>query len=269
MSVCVALGGCDGDDTSVPEGALARVGDTVIDATTLEQLNAQLGAYGQARFRGPGEANLLQSAINLELLAQEGERLGLGRDPRVEWAVVEDLAARELTTQRNERVPYEEVAEDIDALRAAFEADPERFIDPQQRGVEGVVYRDFLEAEAALARVVAGETTFEDEAQARADEQDRELVSTPLSPRDDERFPGAHPFLFGEGLEAGDPVPVPLFFGRSVMIGSVLAEDGSHLEFDDPVVRERVIEAVRAPLVADADEAIAAELAERYPESAP
>lgn len=269
MSVCVALGGCGADSAEVPEGALARVGDTVIDPASLESLNAQLGAYGQARFRGQGEASLLQSAINLELLAQHGERLGLDSDPRVAWAIVDDLAERELSTQRNERAPYDEVAADVDALRAAFDAEPDRFVDPQLRGVRGVVFRDLLEAEAALDRVRAGETTLDEEASARSDEQDQGVVSTPMSPRDDERFPGSHPFLFQQDLGEGDVIPVPLFFGRSVMIGEVLVEQGEHRDFDDPVVRERVIEVVRAPAVAAADADIESELAERYPEQQP
>src|SRR5688572_13563891 len=101
-------------DEGVPDGKLARVGDVVLGPDDLAGVQAQLGAYAQLRFRGEeGRASLLEALVTAELLAQEAIAAGLGDDPRVHWAVLEEIATLARNAELERRVPYAEVAADV------------------------------------------------------------------------------------------------------------------------------------------------------------
>ena len=92
MAAMVMLA-CEARVDTVPEGAVALVGDQVIEAEQIEATHAQLDAFGQARFRGPhGRRALIDASISETLLVMEARDAGLADDPRVEWAVIEELA---------------------------------------------------------------------------------------------------------------------------------------------------------------------------------
>ncbi len=57
---------------------------------------------------------------------------------------------------------------------------------------------------------------------------------------------------------------------RSLVVGYLYdVVPAEPLAFDDPAVQERLVNAVRAPLLREARATLLAELAERYPEAEP
>lgn len=247
----------------MPEGAYARVGDAVIGPDLIDGAQARLDAYGQARFRGPeGRRALLEAVIQEELLVQEARDAGLHRDPRVEWAVYEELAELQRAATLERRLPRAEVAADTEALRARYDATREDFRLPERRSMRSIPYRTFDEAEAAIARLQAGEVDLV----ALAQEEGADVLRTKMMRRNDDDFPGFHELLFADDLEQGDPLAHPVLSGDLVLVG-VLAEVqlASYRPFEDAEVQEQLVgaelEARRAPIEAG----LAAELAEQFP----
>ncbi len=253
---CGLLTACAAQE-GVPEGKLAVVGDVVLGPEDLGELRIQLGAYAQRRFRGPeGMRGLLAAVVDAELLAQEAVRAGLGDDPRAKWALLEEVALLYLNAELERRVPYVEVERDTVALRAYYDAHPQEFTRPERRSVRGAVFRTFRQAEAAQEKLLSGLPLGEL----------GELANTPLLARDDERFPGMHPVLFTAGPR-GALLPRPVVNGDVLMVGTVHeVEPATVLSFEDPKVRERLVKAVRAPLLGDARAELLEELRTRYPE---
>lgn len=253
------LGACEAELEGVPEGALARVGEVVIEAEEVEATQAQLGAFGQARFRGPhGHRALLDTLIEQELMVQAARDAGLGDDPRVEWAVLEELADLQRTAMLERRLPRAEVAEDEAALRARYDQMQGAFIEPELRSMRAVKVANFEAGEAALARLEAGEVTLAELG---------EVVRTPMMKRDDAEYPAYHRVLFDPELEVGDLLPVPVLAGSVVVVGAVDAiEPARRLGFDDPELREQLVSAERDARLAAVEAELLAELAERYPE---
>ncbi len=258
----LAGAGCAIDDQGVPPGKLAVVGPTVLGPEDLSGVKAQLGPYAQLRFSGAeGRATLLEALVAAELMAQEASAVGLGNDPRVELAVLEEEATVYLTAQLERRVPRAQVAADTAALRAWYDAHPDRFWTVEQRSLEGVVFDTYEQAEPALAALEAGTTTLSELG---------ETVATPLQPRDDAEHPGFHPILFDPTRGQGDFIAAPVIVARKLLVGRIqLAVPAERKPFDDPEVREQLVEQVRAPQLAQAKEQLLAELAQRYTEQPP
>jgi len=252
------MGACSVEDRSVPPGKLARVGETVFGAQDLDATQSQLGAYGQFRFMGEeGRRDLLQALIDTELLAQEAVEHGKEQDPRVEFAVFEEIATVYLSSEIERRVPRSAVANDTAALRAYYDAHPHDFRVPEHRSMEAVSFTTLAEADVAFDRLRRGEVELRDLG---------ELVATVPHPRNDLEYPGFHPFLFAEGLEVGDWLPRPIVLAQTVLVGRLQAVDPEHLEaFEDPSVQERLVEAVRAPKVSAATRELLEELAAEFP----
>ncbi len=246
------LAGCDVEE-GVPEGKLAVVGKTVLGPEDVAAARSQVGAYGQLRFAGPeGQATMLESLIAAELLALEAEDAGLVDDPRVEFAVREEIANVYLSTVLERRVPRASVAEDTAALRAYYDAHLDDFTTPERRSAQGVVFQTFDEAEQALAAVRGGTTTFEELGS---------VVATPMQARDDYEYPAFHPYLYADGVEQDDLIPHPVFVGESLLVGRVQrVEPAAPEPFDDPSVQERLVEAVLKPRRAAAKAAFLEEL---------
>jgi hypothetical protein len=260
FAVVVALG-CTTDE-GVPDGKLARVGDVVFGPDDVAAVGAQLGAYAQLRFAGTeGHVALLGSLVDAEVLAQEAIRQGLGDDPRVRHALAEEIASVYLTTELERRVPYAEIAADVPRLRAWYDANADTLAVAEQRSAQGVVFENWTLAEQAMLAVASGTTTLEELG---------ELLTTPLAVRDDAEFPGFHAVLFDASLAKGELLPRPVPVGERLLVARVheIVPRGAP-PFDDPATRERIVQAVRAPLVAEARAALLRELAERYPEQAP
>jgi hypothetical protein len=249
---------CEAQVDTVPEGALALVGEQVIGAERLETTQAQLDAFGQARFRGPhGRRALIDTLIQEELLVQEAQDAGLADDPRVDWAVVEELASLQRAAMLERRLPRAEVAADTDALRARYEREHERFVEPERRRMRVVRVDTFDAGEQAIARIAAGELALADLG---------EVVRTPLTKRDDQEYPAFHRFLFDPALRVGDLVPRPVLSGRVVLIGEVDEVQPAYTRpFDDPHVQEQLVEAEWSARIEPIEAALLAELRNRFP----
>ena len=258
----LALPGCDLSDEGIPPGKLATVGPTVFGPEDVAAVQAQLGAYAQLRFLGgEGRQQLLEALVTTELLAQEAIEHGLGDDPRVEFAVLEEIASVYISAELERRVPTEAIAADVDALRAYYDAHPDAFTRPERRSVRGVVFKTFAAGEAALAKLIAGEAQLEDYG---------EVFATKLRPRDDNEYPAYHRFLFDPAVQAGTFIPQPVFIGETLMVAFVQMVEPPTLEpFEDPKVQQRLVQAVGAERRAVAQVELRAELRERFPERAP
>jgi hypothetical protein len=261
----VVMFGCEARVETVPEGALALVGDVVIEPNWIESSHAQLDAFGQARFRGPhGRRALVDVVIQQELLVQEARDAGLEDDPRVEWAVLEELAELQLSAMLERRLPRAEVAADTQALRARYERERERFVEPERRRMRAVRVESWDEGERALARMQSGVLTLD----TFALEKNVSVGSTPAMKRDDAEFPAYHRHLFDPALKVGDLVPVPVLSGQLVLIGEIDDIQPARVRpFEDPEVQEQLVTAERdARLQPDQPimQALDAELAERF-----
>lgn len=258
----LAMLACEARVDTVPEGALALVGEQAIEAERLETTQAQLDAFGQARFRGPhGRRALLDALVQEELLVQEARDAGLGTDPRVDWAVIEELATLQRAAMLERRLPRADVAADTEALRARYERERERFFEPERRRMRVVKVDTFDAGERAIARIAAGELTLDELAG-----ESGEVVRTPLMKRDDHEYPAYHRFLFDPSLKVGDLVPRPVLSGSLVLVGEVDEIQPAHTRpFDDPQVQEQLVAAEWDARIEPIEAALLAELRERFP----
>jgi hypothetical protein len=253
---------CGAEVDAVPEGKLALVGERPLGEEDVAATQAQLGAYGQARFRGKhGERALLEAKVMEALLEMEAIDAGLGEDPRVHWAVTEELASLQLTTEIERRLPREELAADTDALRRVYKESEEELMLAERRSFRGVRLKTMREAASALASLRAGESRLSDHGK---------VVTTSLAEREDENFPAFHRVLFDPELAVGDWLPQPVISDGRLLVGQVHEiVPAKPRPFDDPDVQERLIQTLRAERVAELRPQILAELAEKYPEEAP
>lgn len=237
--LAVSLAACDVTE-GIPEGKLAVVGPTVIGPEDIAAARSQVGKYGQLRFSGPeADATMLEALIATELMALEAKERGFDADPRVAFAIEQEIATVYLSTLLERAVPRESVASDTEALRAYYDAHRASFTTPEKRSAQGVVFKTFEEADQGLAALIGGTSTLEELG---------EVFATPLQARDDEEFAAFHPILFGDGVEEGDFLPHPVFVGESLLVGRVQRVEPASLQpFDDPAVQEQLVEAVIQP----------------------
>ncbi|MBV1858637.1 MAG: peptidyl-prolyl cis-trans isomerase [Nannocystaceae bacterium] len=253
----MAAASCDVSE-GIPEGKLAVVGPTVLGPEDVAAARSQVGKYGQLRFAGPeGEATMLETLVAVELMALEAEEAGLGSDPRVAFALQEEISAVYLSTLLERAVPRDSVASDSAALRAYYDAHPAAFTLPQKRSAQGVVFKTFAEADQALAALQGGTSELSDLG---------DVFATPMQARDDTEYPGFHPYLFEEGVAVGDFLTQPVFLGESLLIGRLQKVASARLRpFDDAAVQERLVEAVIKPRREAARQAIVERLAQGQP----
>jgi hypothetical protein len=257
MAVSFALA-CEAQVEVVPEGALARVGGEVIEAQQVEQTHTQLGAFGQARFRGTeGRRALIDAVIAEELLVQEARDEALDADPRVRFAVLEELASLQRSAMLERRLPRAEVAVDTAALRARYQAELESFATPERRRLRGVRFVTWEAADAALARLLAGEAELAELG---------EVVSTIPMKRDDLEYPAFHAVLFDPALAVGDPLTQPVLSGAYVLVAELDAiEPAGLLGFEDPEVQEALVERERAARLPPIEAELLRELEMKFP----
>ena len=250
--------GCEAELEQVPEGALALVGNEVIWPEELETRRAQLDAYGQRRFgREGGRIALLEAAISERLLILEAKRRGLDSNPRVQWAITEELARLQLAAELERRVPEQSVADDEAALRAYYEANIDAFTEPERRSAELFPVESLEDGEELIRLLATGETTWEVLG---------EGSYTAAQARDDERFPMLHRLLFDPDLEIGEVIAVPVYAQLKFHVARLKEVVPARAkDFDDPRVRAELVDAVRAPRLERAKTELMAELAERYP----
>lgn len=238
----------------MPEDAVAVVRGRPITQTQVQDIEGVLGPRAAKIFTADPELRTLRDqAMVIEALVDRGVAAGVDQDPRVEWAVIEELAERHLEAEMQRRVPYERIASDVTRLRAYYDGHPELFVIPEERGLRGYAYPRLDMAVAALDRLQAGTLAIEPE--------DPNFIELAVHPRDDEARSMMDPVLFTEGLAVGDPLPSVVVHNNYVVAGELnKLVPATREPFDDPAVQEQLVRAVRDPLVAEARQAYLAEL---------
>lgn len=164
----VALPGCNDDppanaptDAGATPGGLtreqaaqvlAKVGDRTITlgdyAATLERMNAFERIRYQSKER---RQDLLKQMIDLELLAQEAKRRGLDKRPEVQEAIRQILREAMLAKAREGVPPPAEIP--ADEIRAYYEANKEKFREPERRRISAIVLGDPDKAKEVLGQL--------------------------------------------------------------------------------------------------------------------
>jgi hypothetical protein len=174
--------------------------------------------------------------------------------------VLEELAELQRAAMLERRLPRAEIEADVPALAARYQAELTRFAAPERRRLRAVRFDTWEQADAALARLLAGEVELGDLG---------EVVLTIPMKRDDREYPAFHAILFDPALAVGDPLTVPVLAGAYVLVGELEAiEPASLLAFEDPEVREQLVERERAARLPPVEAALLEELAEAFPEIA-
>jgi hypothetical protein len=177
-------------------------------------------------------------------------------DPRVRFAVLEELAILQRAAELERRVPHAEIASDIEALRAYYDQHLEEFMAPERRSIEGVAFDSFAAADEALRRLKSADVELADVG---------DVVSTALQVRNDAEHPAFHAVLFEASLREGDILPMPVFVGEALLVGRIKAiEPPTPRAFDAPETREHIVEALRNPRLSAAQEVLLAELRARW-----
>lgn len=141
----------------------------------------------------------------------------------------------------------DEVEVDQEALRDAYEARADEFIQPERRLVERLVFPDEAAAQAAADRIASGETNFEDEVAAR----DLDLADVDMGDVSRDDLEGSTDLVFN--AQTGDVVgPAQSPVGPALFrVNAVLAAQETTFEETEPDLRDalagdrarRVIEA--------------------------
>ena len=142
----------DGDGTAeaLPEGVLAIVNGRAIPAIALENIVRQIEAQGAARGENggpPDRERILGELIDLEILAQEAEKLALDEQPEIAAALKLQYVRTMANAYLAETGDAMEIGED--ELRAEYER--------QTAGLENAEYRAshvLLESEADARAVI-------------------------------------------------------------------------------------------------------------------
>lgn len=132
---------------------VAKVGDRVVTlgdfAATLERMDQFDRLRYQTKER---RRELLDEIINVELLAAEARRLGLDKQPETQDAIRQILRdAMVAKARKGLPAPGEIPAADV---RAYYEANKDKFDEPERRRVAAIVFSDKKAAEKVLEEAV-------------------------------------------------------------------------------------------------------------------
>ena len=166
LFVASLLGGCDESPIKAQQQAdsgppiaglnaqdaarvIARVGDRPITLGDYAKTLDRMDPFDRLRYQTKERRReLLSEMINVELLASEAKRRGLDKEAETEDAVRTILRDAMLADSRaGLPSPAEIPAEEV---RAYFEANAERFSEPERRRVAAVVMTDKKEAQKVL-----------------------------------------------------------------------------------------------------------------------
>lgn len=128
---------------------LAKVGDRPITLGDYAKALDRMDGFDRLRYQTKERRReLLNDMINVELLASEAKRRGLDKEPETEEAVRTLLRDAMLAETRSDLpTPAEIPAEEV---RAYFEANSDKFSEPERRRVAAVVMTDKKEAQKVL-----------------------------------------------------------------------------------------------------------------------
>jgi hypothetical protein len=162
--VALSLGGCNETAMQVaPDGGttigglspdqaarvLAKVGDKVITVGDFAQSLERMDAFDRLRYQTPERRReLLKEMIDVELLAIEAKRRGLDKQPDNELSVRQILRDAMLARTRQDLPSPAEIP--ASEVRAYFEANADKFVQPERRRVAAIVVADKKEADKVL-----------------------------------------------------------------------------------------------------------------------
>jgi peptidyl-prolyl cis-trans isomerase C len=128
---------------------LAKVGDRPITLGDYAKALERMDPFERLRYQTKERRReLLNDMVNVELLASEAKRRGLDKEPETEEAVRTILRDAMLAEMRADLpTPAEIPAEEV---RAYFEANSDKFSEPERRRVAAVVMTDKKEAQKVL-----------------------------------------------------------------------------------------------------------------------
>ncbi|MCC6552866.1 MAG: peptidyl-prolyl cis-trans isomerase [Polyangiaceae bacterium] len=128
---------------------LARIGDRRITLGDFGRTLERMDQFDRLRYQTKERRReLLGELVDVELLAQEARRRGLDKDPEVEDAIRQLLRDAMLAKARQGLpAPAEISAEEV---RAYYEANADRFDEPERRRVAAIVMTDRKAAEKVL-----------------------------------------------------------------------------------------------------------------------
>jgi hypothetical protein len=122
-----------------PGEVLAKVGDRVITEGMLEERIGMMPPRAVGRFNTPaGKKSILNKMVELELIAVEGERLGLGDDKDVR-VQVEEFRKRAIAEKLHKKI-ISEVKVGEAEVKAEYEAQGDRYKTPRQVKVSQIVF---------------------------------------------------------------------------------------------------------------------------------
>jgi hypothetical protein len=162
--IAAQLAGCNEPALQQPEGGgtpafgltaeqstrvLAKVGDRLITLGDFGRTLERMDQFDRLRYQTKERRReLLGEIVDVELLAMEAKRRGLDKDPEVEDAIRQLLRDAMLAQARQGLpAPAEIPAEEV---RAYYEANADKFNEPERRRVAAIVMSDKKAAEKVL-----------------------------------------------------------------------------------------------------------------------
>jgi peptidyl-prolyl cis-trans isomerase C len=129
---------------------LAKVGDKTITLGDYARTLERIDQFDRLRYQTKERRReLLNEMIDVELLALEAKRRGLDKSPEVDDAVRQILRDAMLARARHDMPAPAEIP--ADEVRAYYEANIDKFREPERRRVAVIVLEDKKEAEKVLA----------------------------------------------------------------------------------------------------------------------
>jgi len=128
---------------------LAKVGDRVITLGDFGRTLERMDQFDRLRYQSKERRReLLGELVDVELLAQEARRRGLDKEPDVQDAIRQLLREAMLAqTRQGLPTPADISAEEV---RKYFEANADKFNEPERRRVSAIVLKSRADAEKAL-----------------------------------------------------------------------------------------------------------------------
>ncbi len=145
-STAEPVGGLTPDQTAK---VVAKVGDRVITLGDFARTLERMDPFDRLRFQTKERRReLLTEMIDVELLAQEAKRRGLDKRPEVQDALRQLYRDALLQKMRDSLPPPAGLT--ADEVKAYYEANADRYNEPERRRVSAIVMTNKVEAEKVL-----------------------------------------------------------------------------------------------------------------------
>ncbi|UCH79392.1 MAG: peptidyl-prolyl cis-trans isomerase [Candidatus Coatesbacteria bacterium] len=155
----IAAGKMGGEEEAEPssDAVVAEVGGEKITEADLDEMLELMNPMERRSYQGPeGRKILLDIWIKNKMLVAEAERLKLHKDPQVQRDL-EDARTRILASTYFQRYVAEPLGVSEEEVARYYEAHKDDFLDPARVQLRHLLVESEAEAEAALARIEAGE----------------------------------------------------------------------------------------------------------------